>query len=95
VFLFNILLLTAVVTRGSATMYYVNYVLLRPELVFAFIVSGMVASLSGALLSERLLGNLTACAPISGRLFPSSFRRADFLPAAFAGVADLWPQHRL
>ena len=56
VFLFNILLLTAVVTRGSATMYYVNYVLLRPELVFAFIVSGMVASLSGALLSERLLG---------------------------------------
>lgn len=33
VFLFNILLLTAVVTRGSATMYYVNYVLLRPELV--------------------------------------------------------------
>lgn len=56
VFVFNILLLTAVVTRGSATMYYVNYVLLRPELVFAFIVSGMVASLSGALLSERLLG---------------------------------------
>ena len=56
VFLFNILLLTAVVTRGSATMYYVNYVLLRPDLVFAFIVSGMVASLSGALLSERLLG---------------------------------------
>lgn len=29
VFVFNILLLTAVVTRGSATMYYVNYVLLR------------------------------------------------------------------
>ena len=56
VFLFNILLLTAVVTRGSATMYYVKYVLLRPELVFAFIVSGMVASLTGALLSERLLG---------------------------------------
>jgi Na+/melibiose symporter-like transporter len=33
VFVFNILLLTAVVTRGSATLYYVNYVLLRPELV--------------------------------------------------------------
>ncbi|MWL74039.1 MFS transporter, partial [Escherichia coli] len=56
VFLFNILLLTAVVTRGSATMYYVNYVLQRPDLVFAFIVAGMVAALSGALLSERLLG---------------------------------------
>lgn len=56
VFVFNILLLTAVVTRGSATMYYVKYVLLRPDLVFAFIVSGMVASLLGALLSERLLG---------------------------------------
>ncbi|ATM94525.1 Sodium:galactoside symporter family protein [Yersinia frederiksenii] len=56
VFLFNILLLTAVVTRGSATMYYVKYVLLRPDLVFMFIVSGMVASLLGALLSERLLG---------------------------------------
>ncbi len=56
VFVFNILLLTAVVTRGSATMYYVKYVLLRPDLVFAFIVSGMIASLLGALLSERLLG---------------------------------------
>ncbi|MDM9614520.1 MFS transporter [Kosakonia cowanii] len=56
VFLFNILLLTAVVTRGSATMYYVKYVLLRPEMVFTFIVSGMLASLTGALLSARLLG---------------------------------------
>ncbi|EOW8833459.1 MFS transporter, partial [Cronobacter sakazakii] len=56
IFLFNILLLTAVVTRGSATMYYVKYVLLRPDLVFVFIVSGMVANLTGALLSERLLG---------------------------------------
>lgn len=56
IFLFNILLLTTVVTRGSATMYYVKYVLLRPDLVFMFIVSGMVASLLGALLSERLLG---------------------------------------
>lgn len=56
IFVFNILLLTAVVTRGSATMYYVKYVMLRPDLVFAFIVSGMVANLSGALLSERLLG---------------------------------------
>lgn len=56
VFLFNILLLTAVVARGSATMYYVKYVLLRPDMVFAFIISGMVASLSGALLSARLLG---------------------------------------
>ncbi|WP_338464557.1 MFS transporter [Franconibacter daqui] len=56
IFVFNILLLTAVVTRGSATMYYVKYVMLRPDLVFAFIVSGMIANLSGALLSERLLG---------------------------------------
>ncbi|WP_049293973.1 MFS transporter [Franconibacter helveticus] len=56
IFVFNVLLLTAVVTRGSATMYYVKYVMLRPDLVFAFIVSGMVANLSGALLSERLLG---------------------------------------
>lgn len=56
IFFFNILLLTAVVTRGSATMYYVKYLLLRPELVFAFIVSGMAAALLGALLSERLLG---------------------------------------
>lgn len=56
VFLFNILLLTAVVTRGSATMYYVKYVLLRPEMVFMFIVSGMMAALLGALLSARLLG---------------------------------------
>ncbi len=56
VFLFNILLLTAVVTRGSATMYYVKYVLLRPEMVFTFIVGGMIAALSGALLSAKLLG---------------------------------------
>lgn len=56
VFLFNILLLTAVVTRGSATMYYIKYVLLRPDLIFTFIVTGMIAALSGALLSERLLG---------------------------------------
>ncbi|WP_312685953.1 MFS transporter [Kosakonia sp.] len=56
VFVFNILLLTAVVTRGSATMYYVKYVLQRPEMVFTFIVSGMLAALAGALLSARLLG---------------------------------------
>ncbi|WBU47477.1 MFS transporter [Kosakonia pseudosacchari] len=56
VFVFNILLLTAVVTRGSATMYYVKYVLQRPDMVFTFIVSGMIAALSGALLSARLLG---------------------------------------
>ncbi len=56
VFIFNIMLLTAVVTRGSATMYYVKYVLLRPDMVFTFIVSGMVAALLGALLSARLLG---------------------------------------
>ncbi len=56
VFIFNILLLTAVVTRGSATMYYVKYVLQRPDMVFTFIVSGMIAALSGALLSARLLG---------------------------------------
>jgi len=56
VFVFNILLLVAVVTRGSATIYYVKYVMLRPELVFAFIVSGMLAALFGALLSETLLG---------------------------------------
>lgn len=56
VFIFNIMLLTAVVTRGSATMYYVKYVLLRPDLVFTFIVSGMIAALLGALLSARLLG---------------------------------------
>lgn len=56
VFIFNILLLTAVVTRGSTTMYYVKYVMLRPDLVFTFIVSGMIASLLGALLSARLLG---------------------------------------
>ena len=49
VFLFNILLLTAVVTRGSATMYYIKYVLLRPDLIFTFIVTGMIAALSGAL----------------------------------------------
>lgn len=56
VFIFNILLLCAVVIRGSATMYYVKYVLGRPDLVFNFIVFGMLASLFGALLSERLLG---------------------------------------
>ncbi|HHG8773008.1 TPA: MFS transporter [Raoultella planticola] len=56
VFIFNILLLTAVVARGSATMYYVKYVMQRPEMVFTFIVSGMIAALLGALLSERLLG---------------------------------------
>jgi sugar (glycoside-pentoside-hexuronide) transporter len=56
VFIFNILLLTAVVTRGSATMYYVKYVIQRPEMVFTFIVSGMIAALLGALLSARLLG---------------------------------------
>lgn len=56
VFVFNVLLLTAVVTRGSATMYYVKYVLQRPDLVFTFIIAGMVAALCGALLSERLLG---------------------------------------
>lgn len=56
VFIFNILLLCAVVIRGSATLYYVKYVLARPDLVFNFIVFGMIASLLGALLSEKLLG---------------------------------------
>nr|WP_287858268.1 MFS transporter [Klebsiella sp.] len=56
VFIFNILLLTAVVTRGSATMYYVKYVMQRPDMVFTFIVTGMIAALLGALLSARLLG---------------------------------------
>ncbi|WP_337261666.1 MULTISPECIES: MFS transporter [unclassified Serratia (in: enterobacteria)] len=56
VFIFNILLLVAVVIRGSATIYYVKYVLLRPELVFTFIVCGMIAAFLGALLSETLLG---------------------------------------
>lgn len=56
VFIFNILLLVAVVIRGSATIYYIKYVLLRPELVFTFIVCGMIASFLGALLSETLLG---------------------------------------
>jgi Na+/melibiose symporter-like transporter len=56
VFIFNILLLVAVVTRGSATIYYVKYVLLQPKLIFPFIVSGMIAALFGALLSETLLG---------------------------------------
>ncbi len=56
VFIFNILLLVAIVIRGSATIYYVKYVLLRPELVFTFIVCGMIASFLGALFSETLLG---------------------------------------
>lgn len=56
VFAFNVLLLLAVVTRGSATIYYVKYVMLRPDLVFAFIVASLVAALFGALLSETLLG---------------------------------------
>lgn len=54
--IFNILLLTAVVTRGSSTIYYMNYVLLRPDLVFTFIITGMIAALCGAFFSERLLG---------------------------------------
>ncbi|WP_205950202.1 MFS transporter [Pantoea stewartii] len=56
IIIFNILLLTAVVTRGSSTLYYMNYVLRRPDLVFTFIVTGMIAALCGAFLSERILG---------------------------------------
>lgn len=56
VFIFNILLLVAVVTRGSATIYYVKYVMLKPNLIFPFIISGMIAALFGALFSEILLG---------------------------------------
>ncbi len=33
-----------------------NYVLRRPDLVFTFIVTGMIAALCGAFLSERILG---------------------------------------
>ncbi|WHT00701.1 MAG: Putative glycoside/cation symporter YagG [Pantoea stewartii] len=56
IIIFNILLLTAVVTRGSSTLYYMNYALRRPDLVFTFIVTGMIAALCGAFLSERILG---------------------------------------
>ncbi|ARF50328.1 MFS transporter [Pantoea stewartii] len=56
IIIFNILLLTAVVTRGSSPLYYMNYVLRRPDLVFTFIVTGMIAALCGAFLSERILG---------------------------------------
>lgn len=56
IIIFNILLLTAVVTRGSSTLYYMNYVLRRPDLVLTFIVTGMIAALCGAFLSERILG---------------------------------------
>jgi sugar (glycoside-pentoside-hexuronide) transporter len=56
IFIFNILLLVAVVTRGSATIYYVKYVMLKPNLIFPFIISGMIAALFGALFSEMLLG---------------------------------------
>ncbi|KGD81081.1 symporter YagG [Pantoea stewartii subsp. indologenes] len=56
IIIFNILLLTAVVTRGSSTLYYMNYVLRRSDLVFTFIVTGMIAALCGAFLSERILG---------------------------------------
>lgn len=88
VFLFNILLLTAVVTRGSATMYYVKYVLLRPELVFAFIVSGMVASLTGHYYLNVCWGNLTASAAYQWTIISFViFGSADFSPAAFADLA--------
>lgn len=56
IIIFIILLLTGVVVRGSATIYFVKYVLHRPDDVFLFIVSGMVAAMAGALLSEPLLG---------------------------------------
>ena len=39
IIIFNILLLTAVVTRGSSTLYYMNYVLRRPDLVFTLVVT--------------------------------------------------------
>ena len=58
VFALNILLLTAVVVRGSTTMYYVKYLLMRPDMTFVFIVSGMVAAMAGALLSGWVLGRL-------------------------------------
>jgi hypothetical protein len=59
---------------------------------FAFIASGMVASLSGAhYYLNGCWGNLTASRLSVDDYFLRHFRRADFLPAAFAGVADLWP----
>lgn len=54
--LLNVVLLTAVIMRGTSTMYYVKYVMGRPDLATAFITSGIVASIAGAMVSAPLLG---------------------------------------
>lgn len=55
-FLANVILLTGVVLKGATTMYYVNTVMARPDLATIFMVTGMLASIVGAIGSAPLLG---------------------------------------
>ncbi|CAM3873449.1 glycoside-pentoside-hexuronide (GPH):cation symporter [Vibrio aerogenes] len=55
-FILNVVLLTGVVLKGASTMYYVKSVMGRPELATALMVTGMVANIIGAILSDPVLG---------------------------------------
>ncbi|MHB3162410.1 glycoside-pentoside-hexuronide (GPH):cation symporter [Klebsiella pneumoniae] len=55
-FFTNVVLLTGAVMKSAATMYYVNVVLGRTDLVTLFMTAGMLACIVGALLSGPLLG---------------------------------------
>lgn len=66
--LINFVLLIAVVMRGTVTIYYVNYVLLVPELTTPYLTLGMIGGIVGSLIAGKLADgfNLKAIALILG-----------------------------
>lgn len=55
-FIVNVVLLTGIVLKGASTMYYVNTVMGRADLATAFMVTGMLANIIGAIFSAPVLG---------------------------------------
>ncbi|GBU09854.1 transporter [Gammaproteobacteria bacterium] len=58
IFIANIILLLAVVMRGTVMMYYIDRVLNRHELATYFIAGGMIAAIIGAIITAPLFGKL-------------------------------------
>ncbi|SHO56204.1 glycoside-pentoside-hexuronide (GPH):cation symporter [Vibrio quintilis] len=85
-FILNVVLLTGVVLKGASTMYYVKSVMGRPELSTALMVTGMVANIIGAILSEPLLGRYNK---------PQVYRVLIMISGILSSVLFLVDPHRI
>lgn len=56
----NFVLLTGLVMRGTATLYFVNYVLKRPDAATAYLTIGTIGGILGSLLAGRFAGGVKA-----------------------------------